>query len=280
VGVLVPPPEALVRPRVPRAGVAPLTCSSDDRSTGAIASWSWDFGDGGSSSLAEPQHVYAAPGSYAVALTVSGPGGSSTLTQDDAVQVAEPAPVAAFGATPELGAAPLTVQFPARLGRHDAGRWTFGDGASSSLQNPAHVYATPGTYTVTLTASGPAARTARRSRADRRSRAARRWRLHAAPTAAWRRSRCSSATPARQRGRPRWDFGDGASSTRQPVARVRHARTYTVTLDRQRPRRRGRARRSRAGVQVTPPPWRTSRPTPREGYAPLQVVFTDPRAAW
>lgn len=64
----------------PTHGPAPLSVAFTDLSTGAVDTWSWDFGDGGSSSAENPGHVYAAPGSYTVSLTASGPGGTDTRT--------------------------------------------------------------------------------------------------------------------------------------------------------------------------------------------------------
>jgi|GEM_PF-1090615 len=67
-----------------------------------------------------------------------------------------PDPVAGFNATPCTGYAPLTVQFQdASAGNVTAWYWSFGDGQSSDLQNPAHVYGAAGTYTVTLNDTGP-----------------------------------------------------------------------------------------------------------------------------
>ncbi len=64
-------------------------------------------------------------------------------------------PAAAFTATPETGPAGLTVQFTDRsLPGSDpitAWFWNFGDGQTSTVQNPAHTYPTPGVYNVTLT---------------------------------------------------------------------------------------------------------------------------------
>lgn len=54
--------------------------SFTDQSTGAVASRSWNFGDGGTSTLQNPQHTFAAPGFFTVALTVTGPGSSSTIS--------------------------------------------------------------------------------------------------------------------------------------------------------------------------------------------------------
>ena len=64
------------------------------------------------------------------------------------------APTAAFTATPTSGTAPLAVQFAdASTGSPTSWSWNFGDGGTSTLQNPAHVYSGEGTYTVTLTVS-------------------------------------------------------------------------------------------------------------------------------
>ncbi len=63
----------------PRVGPAPLDVQFTDQSTpgsSSIASWLWDFGDGGTSTLQNPSHTYAVPGAYAVSLTVSGSSGS------------------------------------------------------------------------------------------------------------------------------------------------------------------------------------------------------------
>ncbi|HPF71082.1 MAG TPA: PKD domain-containing protein [Candidatus Krumholzibacteria bacterium] len=64
------------------------------------------------------------------------------------------APVAAFSGTPTTGTAPLAVQFTdASTNAPTAWSWTFGDGGTSTAQNPSHTYAAAGTYSVTLTAS-------------------------------------------------------------------------------------------------------------------------------
>ena len=55
----------------PASAVAGEVLAFTDASTGAPTSWSWDFGDGGSSTAQNPTHTYAAPGTYTVALTVA-----------------------------------------------------------------------------------------------------------------------------------------------------------------------------------------------------------------
>jgi PKD repeat protein len=140
----------------PLAGTAPLAVDFTDLSSGAITSWTWTFGDGEGASSASPSHVYAAPGTYTVELAVSSPGGSDTRTRIDYVVVSEPPPVAAFSLDPTRGLAPLTVEFTdLSTGAVTSRAWDFGDGGSSTSASPSHAYAVPGTFTVSLTVTGP-----------------------------------------------------------------------------------------------------------------------------
>lgn len=132
------------------SGTVPLLVAFQDLSMGAVSSWSWSFGDGGSSIVASPTHVYATPGSYTVALTADGIGGPSTYTE--VVQVLLFPPVASFDATRRTGTAPVTVVFSdSSTGDPGSWSWDFGDGSLSSAQNPVHTYVRPGTYDVSLT---------------------------------------------------------------------------------------------------------------------------------
>ncbi|MCL4762652.1 MAG: S-layer homology domain-containing protein, partial [Burkholderiales bacterium] len=66
------------------------------------------------------------------------------------------APVASFTATPVSGTAPLAVSFTSTsTGSIASYAWTFGDGTSSTAQNPAKTYSTSGSFTVSLTVTGP-----------------------------------------------------------------------------------------------------------------------------
>jgi hypothetical protein len=71
----------------PLYGLTPLMVWFADRSTGIINNWSWDFGDGTSSSVRNPVHVYSAPGLYSVSLNVSGTGGSDTEAIPEYIKV-------------------------------------------------------------------------------------------------------------------------------------------------------------------------------------------------
>lgn len=73
----------------PSAGVAPLTVQFSNLSTGTISTYAWVFGDGGTSSIASPSHLYQNAGSYSATLTVSGAAGSST-SQPTVINVSSP----------------------------------------------------------------------------------------------------------------------------------------------------------------------------------------------
>jgi len=69
------------------AGPAPLTVRFTDESTGDPKSWSWKFGDGGTSAERNPTHTYTSPGTYTVTLTVSTATDSATLSRPDYITV-------------------------------------------------------------------------------------------------------------------------------------------------------------------------------------------------
>ena len=80
----------------PTSGAAPLTVSFAGSGSadpdGNIVSFAWDFGDGQTSSEADPTHTYATPGTYTVRLTVTGSEGSHTEVKSDYVSVTGVAP--------------------------------------------------------------------------------------------------------------------------------------------------------------------------------------------
>ncbi|HEX2898359.1 MAG TPA: PKD domain-containing protein, partial [Bacteroidia bacterium] len=123
-----------------------LTAQFMNGSTGQGAiSYHWDFGDGAISTGISPSHTYLAPGSYTVCLRITTPcGADSTCGQ---VTVACPPLMAAMSSS---GTA-LSVQFTDLTAGTPIGwTWDFGDGGSSTQQNPSHAYASPGTYAVCL----------------------------------------------------------------------------------------------------------------------------------
>ena len=70
------------------SGKAPLSVTFTDQSTNAPTSWSWEFGDGGTSTLQNPVHAYTAAGTYTVTLTATNGDGSNTLAKQAFINVA------------------------------------------------------------------------------------------------------------------------------------------------------------------------------------------------
>ncbi len=130
-------------------GCAPLAVQFINNNAGANYTWLWDFGDGSSSSQAIPSHTYSAPGIYQVSLTATSPAGCTNgYPLNDKVRVY--APVAAFTSDVTSGCPPLTVNFTNNSSGASVFFWDFGDGTTSTVQHPAHIYQNAGSYTVTL----------------------------------------------------------------------------------------------------------------------------------
>jgi len=140
---------------IPLSGIVPLEVSFSDSSTGEIDSWLWNFGDGNTSTLQNPIHLYNQPNQYTISLTVTGPNGTDTMEKIDYVTVDPPLIEAYFVGTPLVGTAPLEVTFnETSTGNIDSWLWDFGDGNTSTERNPVHVYEAiniQNKYTVTLT---------------------------------------------------------------------------------------------------------------------------------
>jgi PKD repeat protein len=133
------------------SGIVPLTVTFVDTSTNSPTSWAWNFGDGGTAATRNASHTYSIPGTYTVTLTATNSAGSNSITSTVAALV--PAVIPSFIKSTASGSAPLTVQFTdTSVNSPTSWSWNFGDGATSTAQNPSHVYTTAGTYTVTLNA--------------------------------------------------------------------------------------------------------------------------------
>ncbi len=152
ISVLPPPPPVAAFAGDPTAGCAPLVVGFSDGTTGAVNTWAWDFGDGGTSAVQHPSHEYTTPGVYDVTLIASGAGGSDTLMVAAYVTVDGP-PTAAFSAADSSGQAPFEVTFSDASTGADSWAWDFGDGFTSTAQDPVHTYSADGTFTVVLIAT-------------------------------------------------------------------------------------------------------------------------------
>lgn len=120
-----------------------------------VATYSWDFGDGTviTGPNPNPPHTYTTTGVYDIKLTITTNGGCTETTTDvGGVKVGTP-PATNFSMSANDICASDIAQFtdltPPPV---DQWLWNFGDGGSSTQQNPTHVFADSGTFTVKLTA--------------------------------------------------------------------------------------------------------------------------------
>ena len=136
----------------PAAPVVNQSVQFADTSTNSPTSWAWTFGDGTSSTLRNPAHTYTAAGTFSVTLKAGNTRGSGTVTKSVVVKAV--APAAAFTYAPTAPTTGQTVTFTdTSTNAPTSWAWTFGDGGISTVKNPTHVYATAGTFTVTLKAT-------------------------------------------------------------------------------------------------------------------------------
>jgi PKD repeat protein len=141
----------------PVSGVAPLTVTLTNRSSGGYDTCLWTFGDGASSAnCLEASHTYTATGAFTVALTIGGIGSTDTLTHSRYITVYQPV-IAVFDATPLSGTVPLAVHFAnLSTGDYITCTWLFGDGGTSSVcGDPTHTFTATGSYSISLTVGGP-----------------------------------------------------------------------------------------------------------------------------
>lgn len=130
-------------------GCSPLTVNFTDNSTGNIVGWFWDFGNGTTSTMQNPSTTYTGKGRFSVSLTVTDDTGfSTTETKTNYISLHS----AYFNPNPANGCTDIhTVFFTDQSILPDIWYWEFGDGNTSTAQNPIHTYTSAGDFTVTLT---------------------------------------------------------------------------------------------------------------------------------
>ena len=260
------------------AGDAPLAVQFTDASTGGPTSWSWTFGDGGTSDQQNPVHVYTAAGVYTVNLTVTNDFGSDSEVKTGYITVTEPdTPVADFTGTPTTGDAPLEVRFADNsTGKPVQWLWEFGDGRIATTKNPITTYRQPGTYTVNLTATYGDGSSSRSTKADYITV------TRPNPVASFTadQTRGNADLPVQftdtSTGSPTswaWNFGDGnISSDPNPAHTYTTAGTYTVALTVSRD---GGPASTKTGQQIDVKPVAGFTAGTTRGNAPFAVQFTD-----
>lgn len=270
----------------PASGEAPLTVLFSDLSEAGstnITEWQWDFGDGSTSMLRNPSHIYTDPGSYTVSLTVTTSVGTHTALRRDYIQVVEK-PNANFTAFPVSGGVPLTVSFADTSSQGSAPitawEWNFGDRSPiGTEQNPNHIYTAPGLYTVSLTVT-TAAGTDKETKVQFVN-------VAGAPVADFTSDFSPSVAPLTVKFTDTsatgtatvlsraWEFGDGGLSAEQnPSHTYTASGVYTVSLTVETTA--GTDKEVKAQfITVAQGPDAAFSGTPLVGPAPLSVAFTD-----
>ncbi|MFT5779538.1 MAG: PKD repeat protein, partial [Crocinitomicaceae bacterium] len=186
----------------------------------------WDFGDGNTSTLEDPNHTYAATGTYLVCLTITEACTDSTICNSIVITCVPP--TASFTqVSVELDATFSDASTSA--GTITDWAWDFGDGNTSTLQNPNHTYLVSGTYTVCLIVTDGC---------DTNQFCSNVVVVCTAPTANFSQTLASQtatftdlSTSVGTLTNWAWDFGDAGTSTLQnPVHAYSADGTYTVCL--------------------------------------------------
>src|SRR5664280_1698293 len=143
------PPVAAFDPIL--SGCTPLTIDLNNTSANTNTpgtTYLWDFGDGGGSTSKNPSYTYFTSGIFRVELTVTGPGGTSSVSQ---IVSSYASPKANFDLSPALVFVnDEKVKFFNLTQGADSYLWDFGDGDTSKVKEPFHKYMAEGVYDVTL----------------------------------------------------------------------------------------------------------------------------------
>jgi PKD repeat protein len=145
----------------PTTGTVPLlvrlSSAGSSDPDGAITSYSWNFGNGQTSTAPNPTPTFSTAGSYLVTLTATDNGGATSIRSVtiNALPPNEP-PVPVISASPLTGPAPLTVNFNGANSEDPDGAimsyaWDFGNGQTATTPIASTTYATAGTYQARLT---------------------------------------------------------------------------------------------------------------------------------
>ncbi len=146
-------PEASFVPSTPN-GCAPLRVNFDNNNVEDGFFYEWDFGDGNTATVDRPTHLFQEPGTYSIKLRVTDVNGCSTDTSVQNV-VVYPMPEALFSLEKEvLCGLPADIIVTNESSGASGFRWDFGDGSSSSLNQPdPHRYFDGGEYEIQLIAT-------------------------------------------------------------------------------------------------------------------------------
>jgi PKD repeat protein len=245
-----------------------------DGSKGTPTSWLWDFGDGSTSALRNPSHVYAARGFKRVSLTVANASGSKKASRT--ITVVAAAMTASFVFSPTTPGPNEIVQFAdTTAGEPTSWLWNFGDGATSTVKNPRHAFSREGLYEVTLdsTSSSGAKNAVKTLTVASISTLTSAFSF--APSIPAVKQLVQFTDQSVGATAWRWSFGDGTSSTlRNPTHAYSSAGFYTVSLTASNATRSVTATRTLT-VTASPAPDASFDFSPVTAVAGQAVIFSD-----
>nr|NQU89383.1 PKD domain-containing protein [Bacteroidota bacterium] len=134
----------------------PLSFQFVDLSSGNIAEWLWDFGDGTTSLTQNPDHIFTDEGTYEVCLSITDMWGICQDVHCEFIEIVLPDLCEADFDNTSIPDQLLAVQFIDQSeGIMTQWQWDFGDGSTSMLQNPVHIFPDSGYYSVQLSIVNP-----------------------------------------------------------------------------------------------------------------------------
>ncbi len=219
-------------------GCFPVTVKFTDLSTPGAGNtnttWEWNFGDGAVSTAQNPTHTYTAAGNFTVTLKVTTDKGCSKILNKNSYIIISSGVVADFTKSSlNVCSTPATVDFtststgPGTLSY----LWNFGDGATSTLQNPSHIYNNSGAYTVTLQTTSSLGCSGTEIKTNEVVIGINSTSFSAPATGTTNTPINFANTSLPSPPAQTWDFGDGTTSTtKNPVKTYATPGTYVVTL--------------------------------------------------
>jgi gliding motility-associated-like protein len=144
-------PEVKASFATPAAGCVPYNAAFKNNSLGGI-SFTWDFGDGATSTEENPTHLYTQVGTYTITLTAFDSSSCNKVDDTSFTIIVSPIPIASFTYNPLVPKENTFTNFENQSIGATHYIWDFSDGDTSSLENPRHLFNATGTYTVCLNA--------------------------------------------------------------------------------------------------------------------------------
>lgn len=242
-----------------------------------IVSYAWDFGDGGSSNLPNPTHVYTSAGTFTVTLVVTDQNNVADPEVKPAYILVNPLPTASFTTTGNGCTVPFDVTFgnTSVAGPTINYAWNFGNGQTSTATNPPAVtYSAAGNYTISLTVTNTSTgcvNTVTNTIAVSNFAAG----INAPATACVGNAVAIQDMSTVGTNQWNWSFGNGQTSTSQnPTVTYTAPGTYTISLLAQNGNS-GCTDVATQTITVFPPPVPSFTPSVTVGCAPLVVNFTN-----